>query len=735
MPLAAPSSAPPIAPFDAPQNASDSQPDLHAALHEVFGFPEFRALQEEAISAAVAGRDVLVVMPTGAGKSLCFQLPSALSDGLTLVVSPLVALMRDQVTALQSRTTFRTLGCAYLNSLQSPDEQSEILEMLAHGELKLLYVAPERFRSQAFSNVLSGLKIARFVVDEAHCISEWGHDFRPDYLTLRSVVDDLGNPPLLAVTATATLRVQESIVNNLGMREPLKLVGGFNRPNLHFAVHRCKNESERQTMLARALPKLAGMGGSGLIYAATRKQCEEVAAIASRALAPMGKSASAYHAGIDASSRNALQSRWLSGDLHLLVATNAFGMGIDKPDVRYVIHYVYPDSLESYYQEAGRAGRDGRKSRCVILYHFSDRRTREWFIENDALTPDDVQTAHRQICLHKEEKARIPRGWWQQALNWNEVKARLALGELERAGLIQRLGETGDETVLKILRRDFPREALHKITNDLARQREERLRRLDEMVGYCKTTQCRRRTTLSYFGDLERPEPTFAGEKKFCCDNCEAPKSTPEIGRTFAEHKPQGAARVKMPLRVEAEIFSILEGLDALFPQVGKARLGKLLRGANSKDVQRFKAENCPLFGVLKGASAAQAETFLDELIARGLLHQADEEDYFVCRVTRAGREAWQERAPLDITVPGAPLSRDELEESDDDLYETLRDWRRQTANAANLPPYCVLGDKTLLALTQARPQSETALRAISGIGDAKIEKYGDDLLRLLREA
>ena len=721
--------------MSAPTLQSDTT-DLSQSLHNAFGFSEFRPLQEEAVQAAQDGRDVLVVMPTGAGKSLCFQLPAAITPGVTLVVSPLIALMRDQIDALNKRPAFQRLGCACLTSLQSADEQRALLSLLRAGQLRLVYVAPERFRSGAFMDALKAANVVRLVVDEAHCISEWGHDFRPDYLSLNTVVEALGRPPITAVTATATRRVQQSIVANLGMRDPLVLVGGFNRPNLHFSVVRCKTEREREERLERALPKLAALGGSGLIYVATRKQCEQIAELASAALAPVGKTAGLYHAGLDADERNDMQRRWLDGELHTLVATNAFGMGIDKADVRFVVHCACPDSLESYYQEAGRAGRDGRKSRCVILYHFTDRRTREWFIDNEALTPETIQKAFYQMCEGAEGDAvTLVKSTWARFLGQDgrpsPTTLRLVIGELERANLITRLGETPDDVTLRLLNRKFPPDALRRIRDDLAAQRQERFRRLDEMTDYCKTNDCRRRTVLDYFGDRQEPE-----DGGFCCDNCDNPTQT----KPKAEPARGPAARPPSHI-APGDLHALLQGLDSLRWPLGRSRLSKLLRGSAAKGTENLQSH--PLFGALKGVSVGEVDTFLGELIEQGLMRQGDEDEYFVCTVTQAGRDAWQERLELAVSVPGAPRKRSSQAapdaaddgDMDEDLFRALRAWRSGEASAQQLPPYCVFSDKTLRALASRRPESLSELRAVPGVGDAKLERYGDAVLEITGQA
>lgn len=342
---------------------------LSSALREHFGFSDFRPAQRPVIEAILASRPAVAVMPTGAGKSLCFQLPAVLLDGITLVVSPLISLMKDQVDALTSRG----IRANAVNSTQSPSEQREVLEAAVRGELDLLYVAPERFRFEGAMAQLRRLSLALFVVDEAHCISKWGHDFRPDYQALGTVIRDLKAPRVAAFTATATAAVREDITRSLGMTDPMVLVNGFMRDNLHLGVMPVRRMAEKREHMATML---RGLEGSAVVYCATRRHCEEVA----HGLRGHGLDAEAYHAGLEDTLRDAVQERFLRGATPVIVATNAFGMGIDKPDIRVVIHYDLPGSVEAYYQEVGRAGRDGQTSRCVLLFTYADTRIHEFFI-------------------------------------------------------------------------------------------------------------------------------------------------------------------------------------------------------------------------------------------------------------------------------------------------------------------------------------------------------------------
>ena len=346
--------------------------DLRSQLQELFGLEDFRPAQREVIEDVLAGKDVLCVMPTGAGKSLCYQLPAAVQKGLTIVVSPLISLMEDQVQQLRDEG----IPAAFLNSALSASLRRQVMKELEQGFDGLLYVAPERFFSADFQELMPRLRVKLFAVDEAHCVSQWGHDFRPEYLRLGEVRQKLGGPPCIALTATATEDVREDIIHQLGLKEPTIVITGFDRPNLRYASRRIPKAADKAGEL---IELLRSEPGSCIVYCATRKAVDEVTSLLSASL--RDRPIFAYHAGMDQAARTANQDRFMNTSRAIAVATNAFGMGINKPDVRLVVHYNLPGTLEAYYQEAGRAGRDSLPSRCVLLFSYQDRYTQEFFID------------------------------------------------------------------------------------------------------------------------------------------------------------------------------------------------------------------------------------------------------------------------------------------------------------------------------------------------------------------
>jgi ATP-dependent DNA helicase RecQ len=412
-------------------------------LKEKFHFVDFREGQEDIIEALLAKRDVVAVMPTGSGKSLCYQLPALLLDGMALVVSPLIALMKDQVDGL----TRNQIPATFINSTLTPAEQQQRLGQAQGGQFKLIYVAPERFRNPSFMQGIQTCTVSLLAVDEAHCVSEWGHDFRPDYLRLKTVITALKHPPVAALTATATPEVRRDIIEQLGLNQPVTLVTGFDRPNLHFQVKPV--ESDREKMQA-VLGLLSRGPQCGIIYAATRKHVDEI----SEGLKAYGHKVGRYHAGMEIEERKSAQDQFMRGTLPIVVATNAFGMGIDKSDLRFIVHYDIPGSLEAYYQEVGRAGRDGKPSTCLLLFNYADTFTQEFFIDGSYPPRSLVAEIYQTLCFIGTDEIEITLRALAERCVQNkasEMAVSSCLKTLERAGVIER-GTEGEHLAKVTLR-------------------------------------------------------------------------------------------------------------------------------------------------------------------------------------------------------------------------------------------------------------------------------------------
>ncbi|HEX8887530.1 MAG TPA: RecQ family ATP-dependent DNA helicase [Pyrinomonadaceae bacterium] len=411
-----------------------------AALHEHFGFEDFREGQREVIMSILEGHDTVVVMPTGGGKSLCYQLPALMKAGATIVVSPLIALMKDQVDALAARN----LPATFINSSIAFEEQKARINGVHRGLYKLVYVAPERFRSAHFVETLRSIDVSLFAIDEAHCISQWGHDFRPDYLRLKHAIEEIGRPQIAALTATATPYVRSDIIEQLNLREPRAFVSGFDRPNLSINVVHTQKEREKINHIKMLA---SSHKGSGIIYTSTRKAVEQVTG----RLKSAGLNVVGYHAGMDEASRSRAQDDFMSSRTQMIVATNAFGMGIDKPDIRFVAHYQMPGSIEAYYQEIGRAGRDGLPSACVLLFNYADKRTQDYFIEGSYPPPETVARVYQALTATnlKRMELSVSEIAARSGIR-NEMAVQSALIILEKAGHIERGSSNENRASLRL---------------------------------------------------------------------------------------------------------------------------------------------------------------------------------------------------------------------------------------------------------------------------------------------
>lgn len=688
---------------------------LDNALRELFGHPAFRDGQKEIVECVLAGTDVLAVLPTGGGKSLLYQLPAFLLPGATVAVSPLIALMKDQMDQLRARG----LAAAVLNSSQDYDEQERILTAVARGEIKLLFVAPERFKSARFVSALSRVKVSLLAVDEAHCVSEWGHDFRPDYLRLGEAAQILGRPPILAVTATATEPVRKEIAHSLGLRPDHRVfVRGFDRPNLRFSVVSCSGEVEKEDAVKAAIARVKT--GSVIVYAATRKGCERL----SRRI----KGAALYHAGLPPEQRRRAQDEWASGRARVVVATNAFGLGINKDDVRLVVHHDLTGSLEAYYQEAGRAGRDGHAAECVLLYSGADVHLQTFLTEGAFPDRTTVESVWRVLSARRGSDP----GTIREAIAAHPSERAIgsALKLLVDAGHAREDRDEGFEPIETpfelntALRIDWDRLERHRV-----RERE----RLDDMLRYARGSSCRRSTILRYFGAPLCP----CGR----CDRCEVLATN--------------ALPVDEAKLVARKVLSLVARLKSRF---GRKVVARLLAGIVTKEDKDRELDTIPTVGALKPWSTEDCAMAVDACLGHGLLVTWSEDPKFPkLALTKLGVEVLYDRidVPLALARPattpavakrgkggeGARKRRDkspsldaaaEKVAADPEILAALRNWRSARSKEEKVPPYCIFHDRTLEALAAKKPRDHVALLEVPGFGPKKAEKYGELVLSLV---
>ncbi|MBU0993244.1 MAG: DNA helicase RecQ [Proteobacteria bacterium] len=586
-------------------------------LKETFGYDSFRPLQEDVIHHILDKKDALVIMPTGGGKSICYQIPALVFKGLTIVVSPLISLMKDQVEQLMETGVL----AVSLNSSISPDQFRKNVSLIKQKKAKLVYMAPETLLKDSITGMLSTEQVDCLTIDEAHCISEWGHDFRPEYRKLVSVRACFPNAVCVALTATATPRVREDIQKSLGFESSSAFIGSFNRENL--LIHVVQKENPLSQTLS-VIEKYQGQ--SGIIYCFSRNQVDDLSAV----LSDRGFSVRPYHAGLPDAERMENQERFIKDDVQIIVATIAFGMGINKPNVRFVIHYDLPKNIESYYQEIGRAGRDGLKSLCLLLFSYGDIRKIKYFI-NDK----------------------------------NEKEKRMAINHL------------------------------------------------NALVRYTETDTCRRRILLHYFGeDIEI-------ENCGMCDNC------------LEEKKPQH------DITIEAQKF--LSCVKRTGETFGIQHIIDVLRGSEAKKILRFNHHHLSTYGIGKDYTRKQWQHLAHQFLHKGLMVQ--DMEYGSIKITKKAWDVFKG----EMSVYGKILAEDtgerfKAEEEtvdtayDQELFDLLRSKRKTLATKANVPPYVIFSDKTLVEMATVFPQSAERLLTISGVGSVKLDKYGQTFLTVIQE-